>query len=146
MLADTTRADEKEKAAIVLFDEFQVNCARNTSEFMGRYLGQDYVAAHSRIFTQAQQNRLALYQGAITFGEYASRSSALVAEGRTVFAELDRRRQQMAVQKQAADAASMGAAAQMLQATRPAYQPMTLSPTVNCTSVNQGIYTNTTCR
>lgn len=155
MLSDSSSATDEQRPAILALDAAAIDCSNQRVQLAAKYYGSDYAAVSNAASSDAQRNRLELYRGAITWGQYVTKSQAIVDEARGMFAALDQRRRQLAVQQQSANAQSAGAAAAMLQATQPAFQPiqpLTLQPLpqiqrpINCTSVRQGAYTTTNCR
>lgn len=142
MLSDTSRPNDEQKAAILLFDRRVIECENGYAAIYAIF-GSDYVAAQSRKVGLNQALRADLYQGKITFGEYVQRGTTNVNEFKTALAELDRQQEQMRIQR-------IQAAAALMSAT-PAPTPITFHPIetpqpINCTSTRIGDITNTTCR
>ena len=124
MVTDSSRADDAEKVALVEYDRLVIKCAAELVKLYGQ-LGPEYAAAFHHAVLRSQANRLALYKGEITFGEHAFMSGEQTAQLRSTMADLERRRQQMAAQQEIATAASLGTAAQVMQASQPVFAPMT---------------------
>lgn len=150
MLSDSSFATDEQRPAILALDAAAVACSQERGKVAVQYYGSDYAAVEASALSDSQSNRLNLYQGKITWGQYSIRGKEIANEARGMFAALDQRRRQSGIQQQAANAQSVGAAAALMQATP--IQPITLQPPpplprpVNCTSIRQGAYTTTNCR
>lgn len=152
MLSDRSFATDAQRPAILALDAAAVDCVNRRGQLAMKYFGSDYAAVEGAASTDAQRNRLALYQGTITWGQYVARAREIGDQVRGLIAALNERRRQSGIQQQAANAQSAAAAAAMMRAA-PAFQPiqpLTLQPIpqqpINCTTFRQGQYSNTTCR
>lgn len=119
MLSDSSRITEEQKPLILLYDKYVIECNNGYSQIFA-LVGPNYVAVHSQTVGLGQANRADLYQGKITFGEYVQRGVTLSDEFRARLAELDRQRQEAALQRAQAAAAILS--------SMPAYQPITFQP------------------
>lgn len=150
MLSDGSYVTDAERPLILALDAAAIACSNQRQQHIAKYYGSDYAAVDGAASSDAQRNRLALYQGTITWGQYVTKAQEIADQARGMFASLDERRRGTAIQQQAANAQSAGAAAALMQATRPTFQPLqpiTPQPRpINCTSQRMGAYTNTTCQ
>jgi hypothetical protein len=150
MLSDSTFATDEQRPAIIALDAAAIECVNPRIQHAAKYFGSDYAAVENARLSDSQQLRVELYQGKITWGQYVSRGKELSDQARGMMAELDRRHQQIGIQQQAANAQSAGAAAAVMRATQiQPIQPMVVPApprSINCTSIQQGAFTNTNCR
>lgn len=155
LMSDQSVATDEQRPAILTLDATAIECSNRRMELTGKYFGSEYVAVERAASSDAQRNRLDLYLGKISWGQYVGKANAISDDARGMFAALDQRRRQLGIQQQSANAQSLGAAAAMMQATTPVIQPiqpLTLQPLpqlprpINCTSVRQGAFTNTHCQ
>lgn len=133
MLANTSRISDAEKPQIRKWVEDRQACLNVGAAWRAAYAHPDLEAIGNAVFSAFLSATAELYNGSITFGEYARRRAEIGAQADRQFAAV---RQQLQARADQQDAARRQAAIQMLlnQPQPSAYQvPLPQRPTTtNC--------------
>lgn len=89
MLSDSSKPTDEQRSLILVYDKRVIECANGYTPIFADF-GPEYLAVHVQATTRAQADRVDLYQGKLTFGEYVRKVTALTDEARARFAVLNR--------------------------------------------------------